>query len=82
MLNLANIPAFHTGWLEKIKRELKATHVSYVNNKEGYFIRVIKDKEEVRFKLTGTPRDVTKESYEAFLNLAKEHYNEQVQDAV
>ncbi len=77
-LNLANIPKFHTSWLEKIRKSVGASNMCYVTNSKGYFVRSIKDGKEQRFQLTGTPFDMTPERYQEFNNLVKQHYNEQI----
>lgn len=75
-LNLASLPQFHSTWLEKIKKSVGASNVCYITNREGYFIRVIKDGKEQRFSLTGTPLDVTNDRYKEFNKLVLEHYEQ------
>lgn len=77
-LNLANNPKFHSLWLNNIKNSVGASHVSYVTNSKGYFIRVIKGDKEQRFALTGEPIDVGVEEYRNFQQMVKEYYNEQI----
>lgn len=77
-LNLANLPKYHSMWLERIKKSINASNVCYITNKNGFFIRVIKDGKEQRFQLTGTPTDVTNERYKEFSQLVKNHYHEQI----
>ena len=77
MLNLASLPQFHTKWLENIRKSVKASNVCYVRYRDGYFIRIIKDGDETRFELTGTPLDVTRERYAEFKDLAVDYYSKQ-----
>ena len=61
-------------FLETVKKEVKASFVTYVQEKDKYYIRVIIDKVKSDFELVGTPQDATQESYQRVLTIIKNYY--------
>ena len=61
-------------FLETVKKEVKASFVAYVQEKNKYYIRIITDKVRKDFELVGTPQDATQESYQQVLTIIKNYY--------
>ena len=61
-------------FLETVKKEVKASFVAYVQEKDKYYIRVIIDKVKSDFEIVGTPQDATQESYQRVLTIIKNYY--------
>lgn len=75
-LNIAELPQYHTMWRERIKTEVGASNVCFIQNRKGHYLRVIRKGLEERFKLVGTPTDISPDKYQELFDSLKDYYND------
>lgn len=68
-------------WLARIKKETKARHVSFVREKDSYFLDVrfnnnIGGVDKIKYKLDGTPEDLRPFDYEQLIQALNNRDNE------
>lgn len=66
---------FHSVFLEKIRKNVGASFLSYVRRGDNYFLRAIKDSKEHEFSLVGTPQDVSFERYNELNKELQEYFS-------
>jgi len=60
--------AFHKMWLNHVKQSIGASYVAYEEYGGLFNLKAVIKGEEFKFKLNGTPQDVSAESYKEIIN--------------
>jgi len=68
----------HSFFLQKIKKNVKASFVAFEEYNSRFHIKVIKDKKPTLFQLVGTPNQATFQSYSEVLNQISNYYGVEI----
>ena len=69
---------FHKHWLNEIRIQTGASHVSHMRYKDNYYLKVILDKTILELPIGGTPDDIKTKDYVELINNIRDERKETV----